>query len=99
MTKTATKAVSPGSLLHRHRPRSVLRAGDVQEDRGRYPARTARLRKRRATSRIYTAGEKEHDVWLERKGQAGVPVGVWVQKEFIAIRDKKNLPYKFPLEQ
>jgi LDH2 family malate/lactate/ureidoglycolate dehydrogenase len=49
-------------------------------------------------SRIYTAGEKEHDVWLERKDK-GVPVGEAVQKEFISIRDKKNLPYKFPFEQ
>ena len=48
--------------------------------------------------RIYTAGEKEHDVWLERKDK-GVPVGEAVQKEFIAIRDKKNLPYKFPFEK
>ena len=49
-------------------------------------------------TRIYTAGEKEHDVWLERKDK-GVPVGEAVQKEFISIRDKKNLPYKFPFEQ
>ena len=49
-------------------------------------------------ARIYTAGEKEHDVWLDRKDK-GVPVGDAVQKEFIAIRDKKNLPYKFPFEQ
>ncbi len=49
-------------------------------------------------SRIYTAGEKEHDVWLVRKDK-GVPVGEAVQKEFIAIRDKKNLPYRFPFEQ
>ena len=49
-------------------------------------------------TRIYTAGEKEHDVWLDRKDK-GVPVGDAVQKEFIAIRDKKNLPYKFPFEQ
>jgi len=48
--------------------------------------------------RIYTAGEKEHDVWLVRKDK-GVPVGEAVQKEFIAIRDKKNLPYKFPFEK
>ena len=49
-------------------------------------------------TRIYTAGEKEHDIWLDRKDK-GVPVGEAVQKEFIAIRDKKNLPYKFPFEQ
>lgn len=47
--------------------------------------------------RIYTAGEKEWDIWQIRKDK-GVPVGEAVQKEFIAIRDKKNLPYKFPFE-
>lgn len=48
--------------------------------------------------RIYTAGEKEYLVWLERKDK-GVPVGEAVQKEFIAIRDKYHLPYTFPFEK
>lgn len=48
--------------------------------------------------RIYTAGEKEYLVWLERKDK-GVPVGEAVQKEFIKVRDEKGLPYKFPFEQ
>ena len=48
--------------------------------------------------RIYTAGEKEYLVWLDRKDK-GVPVGDAVQKEFIAVRDAKQLPYKFPFEQ
>ena len=48
--------------------------------------------------RIYTAGEKEHDVWLVRKDK-GVPIGEAVQKELIAIRDEKKLPYKFPFEK
>ncbi len=47
--------------------------------------------------RIYTAGEKEYLVWLERKDK-GVPVGEAVQKEFIALRDKYDLNYKFPFE-
>ncbi len=47
--------------------------------------------------RIYTAGEKEHDAWLERKDK-GVPVTEAVQKEMIAMRDKLNLPYTFPFE-
>lgn len=47
--------------------------------------------------RIYTAGEKEYLVWLERKDQ-GVPVGEAVQKEIIQVRDALNLPYKFPFE-
>ena len=47
--------------------------------------------------RIYTAGEKEYLVWLERKDK-GVPVGEAVQKELIQLRDKHGLPYKFPFE-
>ena len=48
--------------------------------------------------RIYTAGEKEYLTWLERKDK-GVPMGEAVQKEFIAVRDKYHLPYKFPFEE
>ena len=48
--------------------------------------------------RIYTAGEKEWLVWQDRKDK-GVPVGEAVQKELVSIRDKKNLPYKFPFEK
>ena len=48
--------------------------------------------------RIYTAGEKEWDAWLDRKDK-GVPVGDTIQKEFIALRDKFNLDYKFPFEE
>ena len=47
--------------------------------------------------RIYTAGEKEYLVWLERKDK-GVPVGEAVQKELIAVRDMYRLPYTFPFE-
>ena len=47
--------------------------------------------------RIFTAGEKEWFVWQERK-EKGVPIGEAVQKEFIAVRDEKNLPYRFPFE-
>ncbi len=47
--------------------------------------------------RIYTAGEKEYLVWLDRKDK-GVPVGEAVQKEFIEIRDRYQLPYHFPFE-
>lgn len=48
-------------------------------------------------SRIYTAGEKEHDVWLERRDK-GVPVSESVQKELTELRDKYDLPYIFPFE-
>jgi LDH2 family malate/lactate/ureidoglycolate dehydrogenase len=48
--------------------------------------------------RIYTAGEKEYLVWLERK-DLGVPVGESVQKELLAVRDTLGLPYRFPFEK
>jgi len=48
--------------------------------------------------RIYTAGEKEHLSWLDRKDK-GVPVGEAIQKEFIALRDECGLSYKFPFEK
>ncbi len=44
--------------------------------------------------RIYTAGEKEYLVWLDRKDK-GVPVSEAVQKEIIAIRDKLGLSHRF----
>ncbi len=48
--------------------------------------------------RIYTAGEKEYLVWLERKDK-GVPVGEAVQKEFIKVRDDLGLDFKFDFEK
>jgi LDH2 family malate/lactate/ureidoglycolate dehydrogenase len=48
--------------------------------------------------RIYTCGEKEHLAWLERKDK-GVPVGVSVQRELMAMRDELALPYVFPFER
>ena len=47
--------------------------------------------------RIYTAGEKEHLAWEERKDK-GVPVGESIQKEFIKLRDELHLDYKFSFE-
>ncbi len=47
--------------------------------------------------RIYTAGEKEYEAWLERCDK-GVPIGEAVQKEFIALRDRFDLPFRFPFE-
>lgn len=48
--------------------------------------------------RIYTAGEKEHLAWLERKDK-GVPVSEGVQKELTAVRDELKLhQYRFPFE-
>ena len=49
--------------------------------------------------RIYTAGEKEYDVWMYRKDK-GVPVTEAVQKEFIGLRDEFGLTqFKFPCEK
>jgi LDH2 family malate/lactate/ureidoglycolate dehydrogenase len=49
--------------------------------------------------RIYTAGEKEHLAWLERKDR-GVPVSEGVQKELIAVRDELKLyQYRFLFER
>jgi LDH2 family malate/lactate/ureidoglycolate dehydrogenase len=49
--------------------------------------------------RIYTAGEKEYLVWMERKDK-GVPVNESVQKELIGIRNELKLDgYRFPFEK
>lgn len=48
-------------------------------------------------NRIFVAGEKEYDVWLERK-DSGVPINQSVQKEFVALRDEYKLNYTFPWE-
>lgn len=48
--------------------------------------------------RIYTAGEKEYEIWKYRKDK-GVPVGEAVQKEFISMRDELELDqFHFPFE-
>ena len=47
---------------------------------------------------IYTAGEKEYLIWLDRKDK-GVPVGEAVQKELIEVRNSLGLDYMFPFEK
>ncbi|HBR02347.1 MAG TPA: lactate dehydrogenase [Ruminiclostridium sp.] len=47
--------------------------------------------------RIYTAGEKEYLIWLERRDK-GLMLNASVQKDFIAVRDALKLPYAFPFE-
>ncbi len=48
--------------------------------------------------RIYTAGEKEWEIWQFRKDK-GVPVGEAVQKELTGLRDRFGLTeFKFPFE-
>ncbi len=48
--------------------------------------------------RIYTANEKEHEIWLTRK-DSGVPINESVQAEMNKVRDDLGLTqYKFPWE-
>lgn len=47
--------------------------------------------------RIYTAGEKEYDIWQSRK-DSGVPINESVQKEILEVRDELGLDYTFPWE-
>jgi len=47
--------------------------------------------------RIYTAGEKEYYISLERE-KNGVPITEAVQKEFINLRDSVQLGIRFPFE-
>ena len=47
--------------------------------------------------RIYTAGEKEYEIWQQRK-ETGVPINESVQKEMSKVRDDLGLDYKFPWE-
>lgn len=55
-------------------------------------------RKAPGQSRIYTAGEKEWEIWQQRKG-TGVPVTAPVQRELCAVRDELGLTrYRFPFE-
>lgn len=55
-------------------------------------------RKTTGEDRIYTAGEKEYLIWLDRKDK-GVPVGKSVQQDLVAVRNALNLPYRFPFEK
>ena len=47
--------------------------------------------------RIYTAGEKEYLIWLDRKDK-GVPLGEAVRKELMEIRDELGMDFVFPFE-
>ncbi len=48
--------------------------------------------------RIFTAGEKEYDIWQSRK-DSGVPINESVQKEILEVRDELGLDYTFPWEE
>lgn len=47
--------------------------------------------------RIYTAGEKEYLIWLDRKDK-GAPLGEAVRKELMEIRDELGMDFVFPFE-
>lgn len=48
--------------------------------------------------RIYTAGEKEYEIWKQREN-SGVPINEAVQKEICETRDALGLDYVFPWEE
>ena len=47
-------------------------------------------RRLKGHDRIYTAGEKEHLVWLERRGK-GVPLNRSLQLDMLKMRDELDL--------
>ncbi len=60
--------------------------------------RTVRASKKApGCERIYTAGEKEYEIWKQREN-SGVPINEAVQKEINEVRDKLGLGYVFPWE-
>lgn len=54
-------------------------------------------RKSPDATRIFTAGEKEYEIWKDREPN-GVPINESVQGEINAVRDELGLDYKFPWE-
>ena len=81
-------AIDPEAFMGRETFRSIC---------GKILRELRNSKKAPGQERIYTAGEKEYQAWQERKDK-GVPVGETVQKEFVEIRDRYGLPYKFPFE-
>ncbi|MDD6276735.1 MAG: Ldh family oxidoreductase [Clostridia bacterium] len=55
-------------------------------------------RKAPGAERIYSAGEKEWEIWLQRK-DSGVPINESVQAEMNKVRDEFKLDYVFPWEK
>lgn len=56
-------------------------------------------KKAKGQSRIYTAGEKEHLIWLDRKDK-GVPVSPVTAKEILVMKEELGLSgYHFPFEK
>lgn len=55
-------------------------------------------RKSPGATRIFTAGEKEYEIWKQREN-SGVPINESVQSEINAVRDELGLDYTFPWEE
>ncbi len=55
-------------------------------------------KKAKGQSRIYTAGEKEYEVRLERE-EKGVPISESLQKELLMIKEELQLSTFFPFEK
>ena len=68
------------------------KAGDILRD-------IRASKKAPGEERIYTAGEKEYEIWLSRK-DSGVPINESVQAEMSRVRDEYGLTqYVFPWEK
>ncbi|OHD63116.1 MAG: lactate dehydrogenase [Spirochaetes bacterium RBG_13_51_14] len=69
---------------------------DFKRTAGRILREIRSSKKMPGHDRIYTAGEKEHCAWLERKDR-GVPVNRSLQEDIIALRDDLCITgYAFP---
>lgn len=63
---------------------------DGKEENGNILRGLRNSRKVPGQERIYTAGEKEHDVWLYRKDK-GVPITEVVRNKHSNLRKRKSL--------
>ena len=81
--------VDPDAFMGREEFKKI--AGDI--------CRTLRASKKApGRDRIYTAGEKEYLAWLDRKDK-GAPINPSEKEDFMAVRDKLGLDYKFGWEE
>ncbi|MDR0851485.1 MAG: Ldh family oxidoreductase [Clostridiales Family XIII bacterium] len=79
-------------------PEAFLGLDDFKKTAGDILRQIRASEKAPGAERIYTAYEKEYDIWMKRKG-SGVPVNAAVQKELIEMRDAYGLTqYRFPFE-
>lgn len=78
---------------------AFIELADFQRTTGEILRGIRASKKAPGADRIYTAGEKEHMAWLERKDK-GVPVNAALQKDMVAMRNELNLSkYTFAFEQ